>query len=152
MLDLTLRYAATDDDVVAIHRFLCILAIPTLPVKANHSKSATEVYRVVNTECALMVMRGDFLVGTMGIIKPDFWYGDGHFLVNRWFHAIPGTGAGRMLIREAIAIARGADLELWIIDEAKCRLKCFNRNPLRDRINPFIMPALASQEMRPTLQ
>jgi hypothetical protein len=139
MTDLTIRYASSDEDVVAIHQFLCLLALPTLPCEVDAKESATEVWRIVTQECALMAMQGDILVGTLGIIQLKFWFGKGHFFVNRWFHALPNLGAGALLLREAIRIAKAADLELQIFDEAKQRYRIFNRNPKRDVVVPFIL-------------
>lgn len=135
-----LRYASGDADVVAIHAFLCIVAGPTLPGPIGPKDSATEVWRVVNDECALMAMQGDILVGTLGIIRPKWWWNnDCAFLVNRWFFALPGQGAGRLLLDEGIKIATDAGLELHIIDEAKQRYKIFNRDPRRTATPPLIL-------------
>jgi hypothetical protein len=153
MTDLTLRYASSDADVVAIHGFLCTIALPVLPAPIDPKESATEVWRVVNHECALMAMQGEILVGTMGIIQPKFWWSTGHFLVNRWFHALPSLGAGALLLREAITIAKTNDLELHIFDETKQRYRIFNRHPRRDTVVPFILrPVQPSHAPPQTLQ
>jgi hypothetical protein len=139
MTDLTLRYASSDEDVVAVHAFLCTMALPTLPCDVDPKKSATEVWRVVKEECALMAMQGNILVGALGIIQPTYWFGKGHFFVNRFFHALPGLGAGALMLREAIRIAKAAELELHIFDEAKQRYRVFNRNPRRDTVVPYVL-------------
>jgi hypothetical protein len=139
MTDLTLRYASSDEDVVAIHAFLCTLALPTLPSEVDAKASATEVWRVVTQECALMAMQGNVLVGTIGIIQPKYWWGTGHFFVNRWFHALPGLGAGALMLREAVRIAKAAELELHIFDEGKQRYRIFNRHPRRDTVVPYVL-------------
>lgn len=146
MTDITVRFAETDQDIVAIHGFLCVVAGPNLPGPIEPTKSATEVWRVVTQECALMALRDGKLVGTLGIIKPDYWWGDVQFLVNRWFFALPGLRAGRALLREGEKIARDAGLELHILDETRARYVIFNRDRRRDMPNPF----LAAPPLDPT--
>jgi hypothetical protein len=60
-----------------------------------------------------MAMRGDKLVGTMGLIKPTWWYSDESFLTDRWNFCIESEkpdGAAFALDAEAKAIAQGAGL------------------------------------------
>lgn len=131
-LGLVVRYAESDDDVVAIHRFLCVVAGPTLPGSIDPKDSATEVWRVVNHDVALMAMRDDRLVGTIGIVNPPFWWNTKiKFLANRWCHALAGAGALLPLLREATAIAKASNLELHVFDEAKGRLIIFNKSKSR---------------------
>lgn len=130
--ELVIRYAQTDADVVAIHGFLCVVAGPTLPGPIDPKDSAIEVWRVVNHDVALMAMRGELLVGTLGIVRPPFWWNSKlHFLANRWFFALPGSGAGKLLLREGAAIAAASELELHIHDEAKGRLVILNKSKNR---------------------
>lgn len=132
--DLTIRYAESDADVVAIHRFLCVVAGPTLPGPIDPKDSATEVWRVVYEDVAVMALDGDKLVGTIGLIRPLSWWNNKvPFLANRWYFALPGMGAGRALLKEAIGIAVASDLELHIFDETKQRLKIFNKSKNRNR-------------------
>lgn len=127
-----IRYAETDADVIAIHGFLCVVAGPTLPGPIDAKDSATEVWRVVTRDVALMAMRGDTLVGTFGLVNPSFWWNEKiKFLANRWLFALPGHGAGKALLKEGIAIATASGLELHIFDETKGRLKIFNRSKNR---------------------
>lgn len=154
---LSLRYAQTDDDIIAIHRFLCVVAGPTLPGPIDPAESIGEIERVVKHDCALMAIKDDRLVGSFGIIRPKCWWGKVHFLVNRWFFALPGMGAGKLLLKEARAIAEASALELHVFDEAKERYVIFNRNPRRDArdFNPIKTPGHAvarSDAAPPTLQ
>lgn len=128
---ITVRYAESDEDVVLIHRFLCCVAGPLLPHPIDGPKSATEVWRVVTHDVALMAMRDDLLVGTMGIVNPDWWWGDAKFLSNRWLFAIPGSGAWRPLLKEARAIARASELELVIISEDRGKVVILNKSKNR---------------------
>lgn len=127
--DLVIRYASSDDDVIAIHRFLCVVAGPTLPGPIDGPASATEVWRVTNHDVAIMAIRGDMLVGTIGLTKPAFWWNPRlSFLANRWFFCLPGARAGKPLLKEAKAIAVATEVELHIFDETSGRLVIFNKS------------------------
>jgi hypothetical protein len=139
MSNIIVRFAESDADTIAIHCFLCVVAGPMLPGPIDPKKSATEVWRVVNEECAIMAMDGDLLVGSLGIIRADYWWGNQKFLANRWYHALPGRGIGRMLLNEGERFAKEVGLELHIIDEAKERLLILNRHPARKSVNPFLV-------------
>jgi hypothetical protein len=132
MSDIVVRYAASDDDVIAIHKFLCVVAEPTLPAPSDPKKGIEEIWRVVNKEAALMaICDGDMMVGTAGFIMADHWWGLSRYLVNRWMFAIPGRKAWLPLVRESVAIAKAAGVELHIISEQRGRLTIFNRAAAR---------------------
>lgn len=136
-MSLTIRYAATDADVVAIHQFLCVVAAPFLPAPIDGRESAIEVWRVVNHDVALMAMDGDRMVGTLGLVNPSPWWNPNYrYLANRWFFALPGSKAWRPLLKEAKAIARASDLELQIISEERGKVTTFNKSPFRDWPTP----------------
>ena len=138
---MNIRYAETDHDIIAIHRFLCVVMGPTLPGRIDHKDSATEVWRVVKEDVALMAIDGDALVGTIGLVRPAWWWNTKiTFLANRWLACLPGTKALLPLMREARAIAKASELELHIFDENEGRLLIFNKNEKRHvlRINPAI--------------
>lgn len=119
---LFIRYASTDDDVIAIHRFLMVVARPALLCPINVVKSLQEVIRVTKEEVALMAMRGDMLVGTMGLVRPTWWYGDDSFLTDRWNFIVDAEkngDAGRLLDHEAKEIAKAAGLPF--INQGKIR-------------------------------
>jgi hypothetical protein len=142
MSELIIRPAETDNDTIALHGFLCIVAGPLLPGDIDANDSIQEIWRVVNQECALMAINGEgLLVGTIGLVKAKFWWGKTEFLANRWFFALPDLGAGKLLLVEAEAMAKDVGLELHIFDETKGRLKIFNRNPRRMAENPFLVKA-----------
>lgn len=128
---LEIKYADTDAEIVAIHAFLCIVAGPTLPGPIHHKDSAIEVWRVVKHDVALIALRDGKIVGTIGLVKPKFWWGRKHFLANRWFFTLPGSHSGPPLLKEAIGIAKASDLELHIFDETKGRLKIYNKSKKR---------------------
>jgi hypothetical protein len=146
MTEILIRPAEHDNDVIAIHGFLCVVAGPNLPGPIDPRNSINEVWRVVNHECALVATRDDEgtekIVGTIGLVKVPFWWGDGtlQFLANRWFFALPGTPAGAKLREEAETIAKDFGLECHIYDETKGRLIILNKSPLRSQINPFLAP------------
>lgn len=133
---ITVRYAATDDEIIAIHRFLCVIAGPTLPGPIDAKDSVEEIWRVAHQDVALMAMRDDVLVGTMGLVCPASWWNHKvKFLANRWAFVIPGSGAWRPLMREAKAIAVGSAMELHIISEWRGKISIFNRSKNRDALS-----------------
>lgn len=140
MTDMTVRFADGDNDVVAIHGFLCVMMGPLLPADIDPHNSATEVWRVVNHECALVALRDGKIVGSIGLVKAPFWWAkDEFFLANRWFAALPDTGAGEPLLHEATAFAKSLGLELQIYDEKRGRIKILNRDPRRCDHNPLLV-------------
>jgi hypothetical protein len=155
MSNITVRFAEGDSDVITIHGFLCVVAGPMLPGPIGPAPSATEVWRVVNHECAMVAIRDGKIVGTIGIIKAKFWWSDDlHFLANRWFHSLPGEGIGKLLLDEAERFAIGLGLELHIIDETKGRLLILNKSPLRQAVNPIFArpPVPPTHPVHPTQQ
>jgi hypothetical protein len=142
MSDVPVRFADGDHDVVAIHGFLCVTMMPLLPCDIDPRNSSTEVWRVVNAECALMMIRDDKLVGTVGIVKVPYWFAkDEFYLANRWLSVLPDFNASP-LIHEAVAFAKGLSdaehpggLELHIYDEQAGRITILNRSPRRRDVN-----------------
>lgn len=69
---------------------------------------------MARTAAALMVFVDGRLIGTMGLIQPDWWYGDGAFLTDRWHFVEPefdGTEASQALLAEAEQIAAAAGVD-----------------------------------------
>jgi hypothetical protein len=119
---LFIRYAENDNDVIAIHRFLLVVARPAMLAPVNVVKSLEEVIRVAKEEVALMAMRGDMLVGTLGLMRPTWWYGDESFLTDRWNFVVDpekNGDAGKLLWEEARKIADVSKLPL--INQGKIR-------------------------------
>lgn len=115
-IDFEVRYAESEPDMVAIHRFLLWVAKPAMHCDVNVVKSLEEVIRVVRDEVAIMVLVGGDLVGTMGIINPTWWYGDDGFLTDRWHFVLPkydGTQVSQALMDEAVKIADGANVKFF---------------------------------------
>lgn len=100
----------------------------------NGTKSLIEVIRVVKEDVALMAIKDGRLIGTLGIVRATWWYGDGEFLADRWHFVLPEERHGeadRMLMAEAKKIADIAGLEF--IDQGKIR-------PQKDRNSFLVMP------------
>lgn len=112
---ITIRYAETDDDVIAIHQFLLIVAQPQMRAPVDPIASLQEIIRVTNDEIAIMAIKGGHLVGTLGLIHVPWWYSPEHdFMVDRWHFVLPQFRNGdvnRMLISEAESIAAAAGIE-----------------------------------------
>lgn len=97
-----------------IHRFLLAVAKPAMRCPVDPIKSLHEVIRVAKYEAAIMAVQDDCLIGTMGIVKHTWWYGDGDFLTDRWNFVLPHHWHGeaqQKLLAEAEAIADQAGLE-----------------------------------------
>jgi hypothetical protein len=131
MSEVTVRYASTDDDVILIHRFLCIYAGPLLPGPIDAQKSAIEVWRVAVQDVALMAIQDGQLIGTLGPVFPEHWWSKLKFSANRWFFCAPGSKAWLPLLREAKAIAVGSGFELHIISEGRGKILILNKSKHR---------------------
>lgn len=121
---LAVRLASTDLDAAAIHAFLCNVApqLGVLQCPINAEKSMLEVWRIVRAldhagpgevpyGFALMAQIGDRLVGTLGAVCPEWWYGDARFFSDRWLFSLPGIpGVGAALTSDADALATEAGL------------------------------------------
>lgn len=120
-----IRYAETDDDVIAMHRFLLVVAQPAMQCPVDAQDSLLEIIRVTKEEVALMAIRNGLLVGTMGLISPSWWYNTKcRFLADRWHFVLPELHHGDVnaaLIDEARKIA--ADAGLQFIHQGKIREK-----------------------------
>lgn len=113
----------TDDDVIAIHRFLLIVAKPQMRCAPDIEQSLLEIIRVTKYEAALMAVLDGNMVGTMGIMKATWWYNPAvAFMTERWHFVLPQFHNGpvdKALLGEALAIASLADLEF--VDHGKMR-------------------------------
>lgn len=113
---------------------------PSLPGDIDALDSIQEVWRVVQEDVALMAMRDDRIVGTVGIVRPSWWFNKKlHFLANRWFAVLPGTEAGKLLLEEGAKVAKASGLELHVYDETKGRLVILNRHRRRSAENPVLV-------------
>lgn len=118
------RYAESDQDVVAIHQFLLKYAVDAMLCPVNHAKSAHEVWRVCTQNVGLMAFCHGELVGSLGLMSATWWYGDGEFLTDRWHFVRPDfyhTGVNRMIEDEAKKIAEASGLPF--IHQGKIRGK-----------------------------
>lgn len=109
---ITIRYAETDQDVVAIHQFLLVVAAPDALCPIDPIESLQEVIRITQDNVALMAIKDGRLIGTLGIINVGFWYNSSYsFMTDRWQHVLPQFRNGdvnRMLEAEADSIAEAA--------------------------------------------
>ena len=111
--------------MIAVHRFLLIVAQPAMRCPVDPVGSMEEVFRVAAQEAAIMAVLDDKLVGTLGVMKAEWWYGikgQRTFLTDRWHFCLPQfyhTAVDRKLIAEAEMLANQADLEF--VDNGKLR-------------------------------
>jgi len=121
-VDVEVRFAESEQDVTHIHRFLMVVAAPYLWGSIDVEKSLREVLRVTMEEAALMAIVDGVMVGTMGIIKPVWWYGNDEFLTDRWNFVLPQfhhTPVEAALMAEAKQLAEEAGLRF--INQGKIR-------------------------------
>ena len=113
-----IRPAESEEDALAIFRFLTAVASPVLHCPINAEKSCAEIRRVVTDRdygFAHVALENGALVGTLGAIFVSWWYGDDHFFTDRWFFSLPGhRWAGPRLLAEADAIARAVGVPLIV--------------------------------------
>src|ERR1043166_5461859 len=112
------RPAESEQDAVAIFRFLCRVARPVLHCPIAGEKAFGEIARVVGERdhgFAYMAFENGALVGTLGGIFGSWWDGDDQFVSGRWFFPLPGhRWAGARLLAEADAIARAVGVPLIV--------------------------------------
>lgn len=94
----------------------------------DHMRSAIEVYRVIKDEAALMAIKDGMLIGTMGIVAPEWWYAkEGtRFMTDRWWAVLPQYQNGPVndaLVEEAGKVAQAAGLQLILHGKTRERLK-----------------------------
>lgn len=125
-----IRYATVDDDVIAIHRFLLVIAQPVLLGPVDPVKSLLEIIRITKEGVAIMALIDDYLVGTLGLMQMTWWYGPGTALVDRWNFCVPecrNGSIGQVLEMEAQSIA------------ATAGLKFINQGKIRERKGRYLM-------------
>jgi GNAT superfamily N-acetyltransferase len=113
-----IRPAESEEDALAIFRFLIEVARPVLHCPIDPGKSFAEILRVVGERdygFAYLALADGALVGTLGAIFVSWWYGEDHFFTDRWFFTLPGhRWAGPRLLAEGDAIAREVGVPLIV--------------------------------------
>lgn len=115
-----------------MHQFLLVVAQPAMRCPVDPIASLQEIIRVTKENVALMAIVDGHLVGTLGIISPQWWYNPAEsFMCDRWHFVLPQfkhTPVDQMLLDEAEKIADAAGLEF--IDQGKIREKRGKRRKL----------------------
>ena len=115
-----IRVAQSDDDIVAIHRFM----IENAAAEMAEAEVDTLIYMrtvhdTVTQGAGLMAMIDSAIAGYLGLWKSQYDYSKASFLHDRGFYVLPrhrGGAVGAALLRDARAIADEAELSLKIID------------------------------------
>jgi GNAT superfamily N-acetyltransferase len=115
-----IRFAQSDDDIVAIHRFMIAHAAAEM---AEAEVDALIYWRTIQDTvregAGLIAMIDGKIAGYLGLWKSRYDYSKAFFLHDRGFYVLPahrGGAVGAALLQEARAIAQEGDLTLKIID------------------------------------
>lgn len=140
-------YADGDEDCIELHRFLCIVAQGVLFAPIDPAASMAEVIRVRDQGAALMVKADGHLIGTLGLVKSQWWYNpEKGFLTDRWYFLLPQfhhSAAAAQLLGEASAIATQAGLDLVINGHMRRKAKALGRGVI------FTHPIVVSVDTAP---
>ena len=116
----SIRIARSDDDVVAIHRFMIAHAAAEMAeADVDALIYMRTIHDTVTQGAGLIAMIGDEIAGYLGLWKSQYDYAKASFLHDRGFYVLPrhrGGAVGAALLRDARAIADDAGLALKIID------------------------------------
>lgn len=109
-------FGETDQDILDVHLFMCIVSKPVLMAPIDAQDSAREITRVVKDGAAIMAKFDGHLIGVLCIVPMSWWYntkkffmGDRGFFVLPQFHHL---GVGARLVAEAQALAEIAGMPL----------------------------------------
>ena len=119
-------YRVTPDWAPHIVQFLLDVFAPRAPHKPNVAKVRATVDNVVANHVALMVLSGDTIISTIGLIPMHYWWCDQWLWGNVWFDTRDGYHAGDYLLRTVKRIV--APIEVHIQSEPRRTLSILN-NP-----------------------
>lgn len=112
-----IRYAeATMEEVDRIHKFVAVVATlgKVLFGEIDAKKSSDEIHRVVFDRkygfALLAEIKGE-IVGSIGLVGPEWWYNHDNFFTDRWFFVYP------VLHHRGIAAALEAQARATIPEE-----------------------------------
>lgn len=115
-----IRIAQSQDDIVAIHRFMIAHAAAEMAeAEVDTLIYMQTIHDTVTQGAGLMAIIGGEIVGYLGLWKSQYDYSKASFLHDRGFYVLPGHRGGSVgaaLLRDARAIADDAGLSLKIID------------------------------------
>lgn len=120
-----MEYAKTFEQAVVIHRFLLLEVSAELEKRGgaiDAEKSLNEIIRVCEEGAAIIALKNDCLIGTMGIIRWTWWFNNVDFMTDRWTAVVPEfrhQGVKQLLLDEVKKIADGAGLQF--VNQGKVR-------------------------------
>lgn len=95
--------------MIAIHQLLLVVLRPVMLAPVDVKASLMEIIRVTKEDTAIMAIHEGRLVGTLGLIRVNWWYAPEHFyLADRWQAVLPQYHHGepeKLLEAEARQIA-----------------------------------------------
>lgn len=139
MTDFTIDFAATNDECLEVHHFLCIVAQPHLIAPIDAKDSIGGILEVANKGIIINARKEGHLIGTLGLLPMAYWFNNNaEFLGNRWFFVLPQfhfAGVGVRLEAEGAAFAHSIGLPMCISSHAKRRKSANKTEPylIRER-------------------
>lgn len=104
------RLASSDVDARAIAPLILIdMHREVGRGRLNANKAFGAIYECVKADRAVMIFKGDRIVGSVGFVEMDFWYSDDPQLVEQWAYVAPpfrGAGSFRCIFEAAQFIAK----------------------------------------------
>ena len=124
----SVRIAQSDDDIVAIHRFMMAHAAAEMAeAEVDAVIYMHTIHDTVTQGAGLIATVGDEIVGYLGLWKSQYDYAKAFFLHDRGFYVLPAHRDGsvaRALLSNARTIADDANLSLKIIDTNPAKKRC----------------------------
>jgi len=116
-----------DRDILAIFNFLIDVGGPAILGPIDNMKAITEIGRIVTdpyrvelpppNSFAIVAESYGRIVGAIGVVTMEDWYGPRTYMTNRWYFVHPGlahSGIGTSLLAEAGAMANQIGMDLVI--------------------------------------
>lgn len=103
-MTLKISYTETDQEIVNLFRFLCLMALPTVIGRIDEKTALLEVNRLCKEDIPIQADIDGELVGALGLLRVKWWYGPDRFMTDRWFFIYPALrnrGVGAALLAEA---------------------------------------------------
>jgi hypothetical protein len=93
---------ATKRDAAAIFELLRAMHAEVGRARLIDAKALLAISHRAELGLALIVMRGEKIVGTLGLFRSDWWFSDEDAFFSQWFYVDPGERAAGAVMRAII--------------------------------------------------